>query len=138
MNIRDSIDILINSLYKENLILNGFSAVEYNNKYSNPNLPPHYDGDDNDLIFSIQLSSNVSWGVGVDCELYRLKDNSAVIFHPNVNAHWRPKKEFKDGEYVRMMFVRFYKATGRTDYSHMRYGSKDPIFDKVNEFRDSF
>lgn len=112
-------------------------SVEYNSQYGKPNLPVHFDGDDQDLIFNFQLSSNISWDLGVNCETYQLKDNSAVIFNPNLNSHWRPKKEFKDGDYVAMIFFRFQKINNKTDYSHLALTQDDPIFKEANDFRNS-
>ena len=129
----DKIDYL-----KENgLGLRGVTLVEYNSKYGQPNLPPHFDGDVTDVIVNYQLDSNTNWGVGVNEEVYTLVDNSAVIFNPNEDIHWRPIKEFQEGEYVRMAFFRFWNKDNPSDYSDRRYGQTDPIFDKVKAIRES-
>ena len=133
----DKIESLVMQTTGEDLVLGGYSAVEYNNKYTNPKLPPHFDGDDQDVMFNFQVSSNTSWGLGVDLDVYELDDNSAVIFYPNENAHWRTHKIFNDGDYVRMLFVRFYKKDNRTDHSDKAYSSNNPIFKAVNDLRDS-
>jgi hypothetical protein len=112
-------------------------SVEYNRQYGEPNLPVHFDGDTCDLILNFQLSSNISWDLGVNCETYPLKDNSAVIFNPNLNSHWRPKKEFKDGDYVAMIFFRFEKINNKTDYSYLALKQDNPIFKEANDFRNS-
>jgi hypothetical protein len=65
-----------------------------------------------------------------------LEDNDAVIFHPNESIHWRPHAEFKDGEFVRVMFIRFMLPDG-TDYSYKRASLNDPVFDEVHALRDS-
>lgn len=109
----------------------------YSNKHGRPNLPPHFDGDDTDLIFSYQFESNTQWDVGVDLETFPLKDNSAIVFNPNRHIHWRPRKKFEDGEYVAMIFFRLLNPIERSDYSSMALDSNDPIFDEVNAFRDS-
>jgi hypothetical protein len=112
-------------------------AVEYNLKYGNPNLPPHFDGDKTEIILNYQLDSNTSWPCGVNIEVFDMEDNSALIFAPNANAHWRPHKKFKEGEFVRMIFFRFLLSNKLTEYSHMRYQISDPIFDDVHKFRNS-
>lgn len=114
----------------------GAACAEYTNKAGEPNLPPHFDGDQTDLILTYQLASNKQWGVGVDLTVYNLEDNDAVMFHPNENIHWRPHAKFEDGEFVRVMFMRFIFPTV-TDYSHMQYSVSDPIFDEVKAYRDS-
>lgn len=111
--------------------------VEYNKKYGSPNLPPHFDGDGTDLIINYQLESNTRWDVGVGLKTYQLEDNSAICFNPNENIHWRPHKEFEKGEYVKMMFFRFYNSVNPSDYSHLRLSQRDPVFDKTRALRDS-
>ena len=114
----------------------GSVICEYTAEAGKPNLPPHFDGDQTDLIMTYQLSSNRTWGVGVDLNVYELEDNDGVIFHPNESIHWRPHAEFKDGELVRVMFVRF-RLPIESDYSHLRLSQDDPIFSEVRAFRDS-
>jgi hypothetical protein len=128
---------LANSISNETVTLSNVMSVEYNNKYGKPNLPVHFDGDTQDVILNFQLSSNISWDLGVNCKTYQLEDNSAVAFNPNLNSHWRPKKDFKDGDYVAMIFFRFQKINNKTDYSHLRYSVDNPIFKEANDFRDS-
>ena len=112
-------------------------SVEYSPLYGKPNLPPHFDGDTNDLIINIQLESNTVWDIGLNLETYTLTDNSALVFNANKEVHWRVHKEFKDGEYVKMMFVRFYNSEKMSDYSHLRYSQDHEIFKDAREFRDS-
>jgi hypothetical protein len=128
---------IVYGLTGQDLVCNGFSAVRYSNKNGSPNLPPHYDRDKNDLIFNFQLSSNISWGVGVGLKVYELEDNSAAIFNPNTNIHWRPHKTFKDDEYVTMIFFRFYKKENQLDYSYLPDSPSDLEIKEVANFRDS-
>lgn len=111
--------------------------AEYSSKYGSPNLPPHFDGDTNDLIVNFQLSSNTSWGIGVGTEVYSLQDNSAVVFNGNTNIHWRPIKTFKDGEFVKMIFFRLYNADSRSDYSGLPMNQNDDVFAEVRNIRNS-
>lgn len=112
-------------------------VVEYSSEYGTPNLPPHFDGDTNDLIINMQLESNTSWDIGLNTETYAIKDNSAVVFNGNTEVHWRPRKSFKEGEYVRMMFVRFCKPENRSDYSYLPMNQTDNIFSDARKVRDS-
>lgn len=86
------------------------SGAEYNSKYGSPVLRPHYDGDWTEVIIDFQLSSstNTEWPLGVDLNTYTLDDNSGIAFNPNKGVHWRPHKNFQPGEYVRMIFFRFF------------------------------
>jgi hypothetical protein len=128
---------IANSISDEPVSFTHLLSVEYNKEYGEPNLPVHFDGDDQDLILNFQLSSNTSWDLGVNCETYPIKDNSAVVFSPNLNSHWRPKKEFKSGDYVIMIFFRFQKINNKTDYSHLALAQDHPIFKEANDFRNS-
>ena len=120
----------------EKLLWAGAGCAEYTAKAGEPNLPPHFDGDSTDYIMTYQLSSNKAWPLGVDFNVVTLEDNSGVIFEPNKNIHWRTHTKFEDGEFVRMMFFRFQRPI-MSDYSDMAKDLKDPIFDDINEFRDS-
>lgn len=113
-------------------------VVEYSADFGKPNLPPHFDGDTNDLIINMQLESNTRWDLGLNLETYTLEDNSALVFNANTEAHWRVHKHFREGEYVRMMFVRFYNAENPSDYSHLSQHWPDhDIFKEIRELRDS-
>jgi hypothetical protein len=112
-------------------------SVEYSPLYGKPNLPPHFDGDTNDLIINIQLESNTVWDIGLNLETYTLNDNSALVFNANKEVHWRVHKEFKEGEYVKMMFVRFYNSEKMSDYSYLPGDPNNEIFKDAREFRDS-
>lgn len=119
------------------LQVKGTSYVEYNSLYGKPNLPPHLDADSSDLIINIQIESNTHWDIGLNFETYRLEDNSALIFNPNEEIHWRVHKEFKDGEYVKMLFVRLINSKNRSDYSHFDLRQNDEMFKDTVQFRDS-
>jgi len=133
----DKLESISYQAYGSSLVLNDITYVEYNGKFGTPMLPPHFDGDFSELIINFQLSTNTVWQIGVDLELFTLEDNSAVLFHPNETAHWRPHKTFNDGEYVKMIFFR-YTANPPKDYSHMRLSIDDPQFKDINQLRDSF
>jgi hypothetical protein len=140
-NIDEQLEIkltkMVNSFLNSNYCLYGASYVEYNSKYGNPNLPPHFDGDQTELMVNYQLKSNTSWAIGLNKETYNLEDNSALIFNPNESIHWRTKKTFKDGEFVKMIFFRFADPNNEKDNSHLRYSLDHEILKDVNIFRDS-
>lgn len=127
----------VSAILGKELRIGSASYAEYRKEYGQPNLPPHYDGDNNDLIVDFQLKSNTSWGIGLDTEFFPMEDNEAIAFNPNERAHWRPHKEFLDGEYIGVIFFRFPDSTGAIDYSHKRYSQNDPIFDEARAYRDS-
>jgi len=105
--------------FKKNLRMNNPMAVRYDPAYGRPNLPVHVDSDFNDFIFLYQFSSNTDWKVGANLHIFDLEDNSALIMNPNTNVHWRPIKIFNPGEYVTMIFFRFFSEHDKSDYSHI-------------------
>lgn len=133
----EKLNKMISDLSGSTLALASITFAEYSSKDGEPNLPPHFDGDTIDMIIDFQLESNISWDLGVNKELYPLEDNSAIVFNPNTNIHWRPHRRFEDGEYVKMLFFRFYNYVNESDYSHMRYSQDHEILKPIHDFRDS-
>jgi hypothetical protein len=129
-------EIASNSLGTTTVLFSAGYAL-YNNKYGIPNLPPHFDGDTNDLIVNFQLHSNTSWDIGIGLDVYGLENNSAIVFNANTNIHWRPHKTFNNGEYVEMIFFRFYNKGKRTDYSYVPMNQTDDAFKEAIQFRNS-
>jgi hypothetical protein len=135
--VKDKIYRIISDISSAPLAIDHIFYAEYNSKYGKPNLPPHFDGDTNDLIINMQLESNTKWDIGLNLETYTLEDNSALIFNANTEIHWRTHKEFKEGEYVSMLFIRFYNLEKRSDYSYVPMNQIDPVFDEARALRDS-
>ena len=129
-------DIVANTT-NTNLQMGGVVYVEYSNLYGIPNLPPHVDADSTDILINIQLESNTVWELGLNLKTYSLKDNSGLLFNPNENIHWRVHKEFLDGEYVKMLFIRFYNSANFSDNSHLPNNENHDMFKEAREFRDS-
>lgn len=136
-NIKDRLNEIASNFLGSTTAFNSAGYALYSNKYGSPNLPPHFDGDTNDVIINFQLSSNTSWDLGLGLETYPLEDNSAVVFNGNTNIHWRPHKTFKYGEYVGMIFFRFYNEEKRTNYSYLPMNQTDNVFKEVVQFRNS-
>ncbi len=129
---------LANYISGLDLTLSSITYVEYSSRYGTPSLPPHYDGDNNDLIVNYQFDSNTRWDIGVNFETYEIKNNSALVFNPNKTAHWRPNKIFNDGDFVKMIFFRFAKKENPTDYSDLqKLWPNDEVFKNICEFRNS-
>jgi hypothetical protein len=134
--LQERLNDLVSDLFNVKLVGELSLGVEYNPKYGTPNLPPHFDGDNTEIILNYQLDSNTSWACGVNTTVFDMEDNSALIFSPNANVHWRPHKKFNEGEFVKMIFFRFYDPTKESDYSHLRLSLNDPVFDDMNELRE--
>jgi|LakMenEpi03Aug12_release.lakeMendotaPanAssembly.Ray.scaffolds.fasta_scaffold215458_4 hypothetical protein len=79
----------------------------------NPLLYPHIDEAFAGKRFTVdvQLKSNVLWDIVVDNwkseQSFTLKDNQALTFSGTHQVHWRPKKDFNDGEFLDALFLHF-------------------------------
>lgn len=136
-SIQEKLNKIVGDITGKSLSPSHALYAEYSAQYGQPNLPPHFDGDINDLVVDFQLSSNTRWDLGVDTKNYQLEDNSALFFNANEHVHWRPYKTFKDGEFVKMIFIRYYDTKRPSDYSHLNLSQNDPIFLPAVEFRNS-
>ena len=125
------------NIESKELIISSMTYVEYNKKYGTPNLPPHFDGDGSDVIINYQISSNTSWDIGLGTEIHKIEDNSALVFNPNKNIHWRPYKTFNEDEYVKMIFFRLRGPGPIEDNSHLRYSLDNKIYKEANMVRES-
>jgi hypothetical protein len=134
---QDKLYKIVDNITDAPLVMSQALYVEYNGKYGQPNLPPHFDGDTNDLIINMQISGNTQWDLGLNLAIHRLEDNSALVFNGNTEIHWRPYKEFQEGEYVRMLFIRFCNPTKRSDYRHLPNHPDHEVFKEVADFRNS-
>jgi hypothetical protein len=134
----DRLDKIVKDLTGMSFYVSSVVYVEYNGLYGKPILPPHVDGDKNDLILNVQLESNTDWEIGLNLKTYKIEDNSALLFNPNKEIHWRVHKEFKDGEYVRMLFIRLFNPESRTDYSYLPKNQDHEMFKEARAFRDSY
>ncbi len=130
------INQIANNDLSNGLVLHHALYTEYSSNFGQPRLPPHYDHDVCDLIINYQLSSNTQWDIGLNKTVYSLEDNSALVFNGNQYPHWRPHKEFKDGEYIKMLFFRFYNESNPSDYSSLNYSSENSMWSEIANFRD--
>lgn len=132
----EKMENLVYKITKSKMSMGSVIYVEYSKKYGEPNLPPHFDGDSSDLIINYQLDSNISWRLGLDKSLHSLENNSALVFNPNTNIHWRPIIDFNKGDYVKMIFFRFKRKDVDNDYSHFsKLMQNDIIYQEVEMYR---
>jgi hypothetical protein len=88
--------------------ITGITYVEYNPKYGDdgqPYLNPHKDHPGaSDFVLDYQLDSNINWEIGINKDIYSLSNNDALGIITTKNYHWRAKRNWKEGEYVKMLF----------------------------------
>lgn len=98
-----------------NLILTEYCHARYENVVSDcgktfrPSLFPHYDESFLQPRFTLdyQFKSNIDWDIIVEDKVLSLKDNQAATFSGTHQIHWRKPQEFKDGDYIEMVFCHF-------------------------------
>lgn len=88
--------------------------AEYNLKYGQPKLEVHKDNDPvrsdghnaggAGVVLTYQLESNISWQIGNNKDLYTISDNGLLMLYPRRDYHWRAVRDWKDGEFVRVLF----------------------------------
>lgn len=93
--------------YNKTLYLASCYYSEYNLKYGNPTLSIHTDQSPSVFTIDYQLDSNIDWPVYVEGKEFNLKNNQAVTINVNSQAHWRPKRIFAHGEYIKMIYFHF-------------------------------
>jgi hypothetical protein len=95
-------------LHKDPIRLTHYNYIDYNVKYGDgkhaPALPPHLDADENLVTFNYCLDQNIEdWEVWVEDKPYNLKKGDALIFSAVNQVHWRPKRKWKEGEFVEIV-----------------------------------
>jgi uncharacterized protein YaiE (UPF0345 family) len=82
-------------------------ASEYNLKYGNPSLNPHFDTTQATYTIDYQLNSNIDWSIFIEGSKFNLKNNEAIEINVREEAHWRPQRKFSEGESTTMIFFHF-------------------------------
>jgi hypothetical protein len=90
-----------------------YENSEYNGKKYYPLLFPHTDEAFNGprVTLDYQVRSNIKWSIIVDdwnsLKEYELNDNEILTFSGTHQIHWRPKKDFKDEDFLEAIFLHF-------------------------------
>lgn len=70
-----------------------------------PSLMPHKDFfPEPRYTFDYQLKSNTLWPIVIEGKEFILSDNEAITFSGTHQVHWRPKKDWVEGQFVDMLF----------------------------------
>lgn len=108
-NIEEKLDLIAKPLYQDPIALCHYNYIEYNLKYgdgnTNPLLPPHIDGDENLVTLNTNVGGNIDWDLYVDGIRYELPVGKTIVFSAVNSVHWRPKRNFKSGEYLEILSV---------------------------------
>ncbi len=137
-------NILLNIAYKnynKSLKLYAVAFGKYSKEFGKPGLGPHIDEVPSQFTLDYQLDGNTSWPLNIEGKEYLLSNNSAVIFEGESVLHWRPKKDFKDGEFLDMVWFQFidkdhwaHKGDLRPDYNLF----KKKLVSKLKRWKDAY
>lgn len=100
----------VQNIYSEKIKLTEISFATYRKTEArDPILSPHFDTTFNEprLTFDIQLNSNIDWPIVVEGQSFTLKNNQALTFSGTHQVHWREYREFKDEDFIDMIFCHF-------------------------------
>ncbi len=122
-HIEAKLDKIAKPVYNGDIALCHYNYIEYNLKYgdgNDPILPPHLDGDENLVTLNTNISSNIDWDLYIDGVKYSLYPGQTIVFAAINQVHWRPKRKFKDGEYLEILSVDYcpvtnYRFTGQSN-----------------------
>jgi hypothetical protein len=124
---------------QEDLILEAYQFAKYekfvrpDGVVSIPKLSPHHDTFDQPrFTFDYQLGSNISWPIFVEGKEVILSDNDAVTFSGTHQVHWRPEREWVEGEYVDMIFCHLHSPSLPSSGE----GHNPVMLEKAKAYRD--
>lgn len=102
-----TMDKYVKHLYSEDIKLCHYSYIDYDLKHGEgryaPSLPPHIDNTETLVTFNYMLDGNVDWDIYIDGKPYLLKTGDAILFSAINQVHFRPKRTWKPGEFVKIL-----------------------------------
>lgn len=120
-SIEEKLDLVAKPIYDGDIAMCHYNYIEYNLKYgdgNDPILPPHLDGDENLVTLNTNVGGNIDWDIYVDGKRYTLGVGQTIVFSAINQVHWRPKRKFKEGEFLEILSVDYcpttnYRFTGQ-------------------------
>ena len=119
--IEAKLDLIAKPVYDGEIAMCHYNYIEYNLKFGDgddPILPPHLDGDENLVTINTNVGGNIEWDIYIDGLKYELPVGKTIVFSAINQVHWRPKRKFKEGEYLEILSVDYcpitnYRFTGQ-------------------------
>jgi len=106
-DIEQTMDKHVKHLYPEEIKLCHYSYIDYDLRHGEgryaPSLPPHIDNTETIVTFNYMLDGNIDWDIYIDNKPYSLKTGDAILFSAINQVHWRPKRSWKEGEFVKIL-----------------------------------
>lgn len=102
-----TMDKYVKHLYSEEIKLCHYSYIDYDLRHGEgrfaPSLPPHIDNTETLVTFNYMLDGNIDWDIYIDGKPYSLKVGDAILFSAINQVHFRPKRTWKPGEFVKIL-----------------------------------
>ena len=106
-DIEKLMDSIVKPLYRGELRLAHWNYIDYDLRHGDgryaPSLPPHIDNSEDLLTFNYMLDGNIDWDLYIDNEKYQLKKGQAIVFSALNQPHFRPKRKWKKGEFIKIL-----------------------------------
>lgn len=120
-------DSYAKTIYDGDIQLCHYNYIKYDPEYGDgryaPSLPPHLDADENLVTFNFQIGANIDdWQLVVSGKHYDLKTNDAIVFSAVNQVHWRPKRKWKQGEFLEIVSFDYCPTT-----NYRLVGGENPI-----------
>jgi hypothetical protein len=136
-------------VHKGEIALCHYNYIEYDMKYGEgqyaPALPPHLDADENLVTFNYMIGGNIDdWTLWIDDKEYDLKLDDAIVFSAVNQVHWRPKRKWKEGEFVEIVSFDYcpitnYRFTGEENpIDPFKYAEKRKAYTESLSERPEF
>lgn len=107
LHVEQTMDKYVKHLYPEEIKLCHYSYIDYDLKHGDarfaPSLPPHIDNTETLVTFNYMLDGNIDWDIYIDGKPYLLKTGDAIMFSAINQVHFRPKRTWKPGEFVKIL-----------------------------------
>lgn len=106
----DKVTSLMQKIHNQPVKLEEISFARYSKEYGEfPVLTPHFDNTFKEprVTLDVQLKANINWPIVVEGKNFILKNNQAMTFSGTHQVHWREHFEFKDGDFIEMLFCHF-------------------------------
>lgn len=107
IDIEKTMDKYVLPLYSEDIKLCHYSYIDYDLRHGEgryaPSLPPHIDNTETLVTFNYMLDGNVDWDIYIDGKSYSLKAGDAILFSAINQVHFRPKRVWQPGEFVKIL-----------------------------------
>jgi hypothetical protein len=106
----DKVTSIMKDIHKQEVKLEEICFARYSKEYGEfPVLTPHFDNTFKEprVTFDVQLNANIKWPIVVEGKSFLLKDNQAMTFSGTHQVHWRDPINFKDGDFIEMLFCHF-------------------------------